>query len=154
MNERHYNPFQTIDLSVPVEFRESFSKYCQTRTEGARSIIDQSPFPRMVDMWFLAVCIAAREGLQPDDINKYDTYKIIEGTIFSSDPWRINTLMLLAIGITGDVEIVNKPRQIMTLANGLAIKGLPRVIEMLQDGEFEPIWNLSDNIEEILRKDN
>ncbi len=148
MADRYFNPFQAIDINVPVEFHESFSRYSQT---GGNAVIDQSPFPRMVDLWFLAVCVAARLNLKPADIGKYETRKIIDGSIFSSDPWRVHTLMLIAIGKTGDVQIVSEPRKMMTLANGLAVAGLPKVIEMLKDGEAEPIWNLSDAIDEILR---
>ena len=60
--------------------------------------------------------------------------------------------MLIAIKKTGSVEIVSEPRQVMTLANGLAVAGLPRVVEMLKDGDAEPIWNISDALDEILRK--
>ena len=42
----------------------------------------------------------------------------------------------------------------MTLVSGLAVAGLPKVIEMLKDGDAEPIWNLSDSIDGILRKQN
>lgn len=150
MADRYYNPFQAIDISVPEEFRNEFAQYCQTRTEGGRINIDRSPFPRMVDFWFLCVCVAARLNLEPVDISKAKTYKIIEGSIFGSDPWRIQVLMLIAISKTGDVKIVAEPRRIMTLANGLAVAGLPRVIEMLKDGQSEPIWNLSDALCEQL----
>lgn len=150
MADRYFNPFQAIDISVPVEFHESaFKRYCQRE---ANSVIDQSPFPRMVDLWFLAVCVAARLGLEPADIAKYDTTKIIPGSIFGSDPWRVHTLMLIAIGKTGDVQIVSEPRKMIALANGLAIAGLPKVIEMLGEGDAEPIWNLSDAVDELLRK--
>lgn len=30
--------------------------------------------------------------------------------------------------------------------------GLPKVIEMLKEGDAEPIWNLSDAIDTLLRK--
>lgn len=150
MVERYHNPFQTIDINVPVEFHEEFTQYCQT---SAGSNIDYSPFPRMVDLWFLSVCIAARLELEPADIIKDDTRKIIDGSIFSSDPWRIHTLMLIAIGRTGDVQIVSEPRRIMALANGLAVAGLPKVIEMLKDGDAEPIWNLSDAVDVLLRQE-
>jgi len=149
MADRYFNPFQAIDINVPVEFHEAFTRYCQ---RSADAVIDQSPFPRMIDMWFLSVCVAARLGLQPVDIAKFNTKKIIEGTIFSSDPWRVHTLMLIAIGETGDIQIVSEPRKMMTLANGLAVAGLPKVIEMLKEGEAEPIWNLSDALDDLLRK--
>lgn len=149
MADRYFNPFQAIDINVPVEFHEAFTRYSQT---GGNTIIDQSPFPRMVDLWFLSVCVAARLGLKPVDLGKYETKKIIDGSIFGSDPWRVHTLMLLAIGKTGDVDIVSEPRKMMALANGLAVAGLPKVIDMLKEGDGEPIWNVSDAIDEILRK--
>jgi len=149
--DRYFNPFQAIDINVPVEQHEAFTRYCQT---GGSAVIDQSPFPRMVDLWFLAVCVAARLNLEPVDIAKYDTKKIIDGSIFGSDPWRVHTLMLVAIGKSGDVQIVSEPRKMMAIASGLAVAGLPKVIEMLKDGEAEPIWNLSDGIDAALRSKN
>ncbi len=150
MADRYFNPFQAIDINVPVQFHEAFERYCQ---RGANAVIDQSPFPRMVDLWFLSVCVAARLKLEPADVVKSKTVKIIDGSIFSSDPWRIHTLMLIAIGNTGDVQIVSEPRKMMTLANGLAVAGLPKVVEMLKDGDAEPIWNLSDAMDTLLRKE-
>lgn len=148
MADRYFNPFAAIDISVPVQLHEAFGRYCQ---RDAKAVIDQSPFPRMVDLWFLAVCVAANEGLEPNDPGKYDTKKIIDGSIFGSDPWRVHAIMLIAIGHTGDINIVSEPRKIMALVNGLAIAGLPKVIDMLKDGDAEPIWNISDAIDEILR---
>ena len=150
MADRYFNPFQAIDINVPVEFHEAFTRYCQ---RSADAVIDQSPFPRMVDLWFLSVCVGARLDLESVDIAKYDTRKIIDGSIFGSDPWRVHTLMLLAISRSDDVQIASEPRKMMTLANGLAVAGLPKVIEMLKDGDAEPIWNLSDALAVLLRKE-
>ena len=97
--------------------------------------------------------MAARLDLEPAATTKYDTRKIIDGSIFGSDPWRVHTLILIAIGKTGDVQIVSEPRKMMALANGLAVAGLPKVIEMLKDGDAEPIWNLSDAVNSLLRKE-
>jgi hypothetical protein len=149
MADRYFNPFQGIDINVPVELHEAFTRYCQT---SGNTTLDQSPFPRMVDLWFFAVSVAARLDLEPVDISKYDTRKIIEGSIFGSDPWRVHTLMLIAIGKTRDIQIVAEPRKMMALANGLAVAGLPKVLEMIKDGEGDPIWNLSDAIDDLLRK--
>src|SRR5215831_18668044 len=126
MVDRYFNPFQGIDVNVPVEFHEDMARYSQR--EG-RPILDQSPFPRMVDMWLLAVSLAARAGLEPADVVKYEAKKIIEGSIFSSDPWRVHMLMLVAIAQAGTVDIVAEPRKMMAIANGLAVAGLPKVIE-------------------------
>lgn len=143
------NPFQGIDVSIPIEFHEHVTRFSQRE---ARANIDQSPFPRMVDMWFLAVCVAARLGLPLADIAKYETRKIIEGSIFSSDPWRIHILMLIAIQREGNVEVVSDPRRMMTIANGLAVAGLPKVLDMLNDGGGDAIWNLSEAIETLVKQ--
>jgi hypothetical protein len=71
---------------VPVDLHEAFTHYCQTAGDA---VIDQSPFPRMVDLWLLAACVAARLGFEPANISKFDTKKIIEGSIFGSGPWRV-----------------------------------------------------------------
>lgn len=149
MADRYYNPFQGMDISVPEEYRETFSTYCMT---SGKSNINYSPFPRMVDLWFLSICIAVRFDMEPADISSGKNYKIIEGSIFANDPLRIHALLLIAIKKTGVVEIALEPRQIMNLANRLAVSGLPKVVEMLQEGDAEPIWNISDALDIILRK--
>ena len=151
MADRHFNPFQAIDINVPVEYHEAFSRYCQ-RTSG--SVIDNSPFPRMVDLWFLSVCVAARLRLEPADKTENGTKKIIDGSIFGAEPWRIHMLMLIAIDQTGDVHVASEPRKMMSIASSLAIAGLPIVLGMLKDGNADPIWNLSDAVDSILRKEN
>jgi hypothetical protein len=152
MSDRYYNPFQGLHLNMPVSYRDDFSRYCQT---GERNILDQSPFPRMVDFWFLALCIAVNKGLDPVDLSKFgnkDTYKIIDASIFTSDPWRIQAMMLLAIAKEGEIGIISQPSKMMALVNGLAVAGLPSVIEMLKDGDDDAIWNLSENIEAAIKE--
>ena len=147
MAGRYSNPFQAIDISVPIEYHEAFERYSQ---RSANAIPDESPFPRMIDLWFLAVCVAARLELDPVDTSKHETRKIIDGSIFSSDPWRVEMLMLIAIGRADDVTVVSEPRKVLALASGLAAAGLPRVLEMLTEGEAQSIWNLSDAIDTML----
>ena len=152
MSERYYNPFQGEHLTVPVSFRDDFNKYC-----GSSSNLDQTPFYRMVDMWFLALCVSIKKNLSPVDLASYsenEKYKIIDGSIFGSNPWRIQFLLLLGIAMSDDINIVNQPRKIMTLANSLAVAGLPEVIAMLKEGTDEPIWNLGDSIEALIEERN
>lgn len=150
MRDRYYNPFQTIDIFMPEPFREVFARYCQTGADGGRSVIDESPFPRMVDLWFLGVCWAVRLDLQPTKVDRAATYKVIEGSVFANDPCRVYVLMLLAVARTGDAAVVARPRDVMALATGLAVAGLPHVEKMLQRGDDKPIWNLSDALTESL----
>lgn len=142
------NQFAGIDIQLPVEYQEYFHAYCLTRTEGSRNNPADSPFPRMVDMWFLAACIAVQEGLAPDFKRRTKTYKAIEGVVFGSDTWRSNALMLVAIAHTNDVAVTTDPHEMMRIANAYAIAGLPRLIRVLQDrrGDFA-LDCLSDFVE-------
>jgi hypothetical protein len=107
----------------------------------------------MVDMWFMAVCVAVKENIKPEFDLKGPTYKAIDGTVFGSDSWRSNALMLLAIANTGDVEVTDRPHEMMRIANAYAIAGLPRLISLLEEREGDTALDyLSDFIAELTRK--
>jgi len=144
------NAFASSDIHLPEKFQEYFHAYCLTRAEGTRNDPEDSPFPRMVDMWFLAVCIAAKEGLSPEFDAKGKTYKAIEGTVFGSDSWRSNALMLLAISHTGDVDVTDRPNEMMKIANAYALAGLPRLISILEERDGDTALDyLSDVVAEM-----
>ena len=151
MTQRYYNPFTNIDLIYPLEQREYYERYCQTST--SRPAIDKVPFPRMVDLWFAGLAIAAREKLAPIDLSKQETSNFIPGSIFDrEDSWRVQVVMLVAIAIEGQLDVVGDARRVMAIANGLAAAGVPLVVDMLAEGDHPPIWSLSDALEEILSK--
>ena len=144
------NEFGGVDIQLPEKFQEYFHAYCLTRTEGSRNDPEDSPFPRMVDMWFLALSIAVKERLKPEMQPKGKTYKAIEGVVFGSDAWRSNALMLLAVAHTGDVTIASKPTEMMRIANGYAMAGLPRLISILEEREGDTALDyLSDVVAEM-----
>lgn len=145
------NEFASTSIHLPETFKEYFHAYCLTRTEGSHNAPEDSPFPRMVDMWFTAICIAVKEGLSPEFKMKGNTYKVIEGTVFGSDSWRSNTLMLLAISHTGSVEVTGQPHEMMRIANAYALAGLPRLISILEKREGDTALDyLSDAIVEMI----
>lgn len=149
MTQRYHNPFAGIDLIAPVEQRDVYDRYTQS---GGRAVVDQSPFPRMVDLWFAGLSLAARNQLEPIDLSGQDTFKFIEGSIFDRDSWRVQAVMLIAIAIEDNVEIAAEPRRMMAIANGLAAAGVPHIVDMLRDGDQDAIWNLSESLDEIFRK--
>ena len=150
MTQRYHNPFAGIDLIAPIEQRDVYDRYCKTADK--RSSIDQSPFPRMVDFWFAGLSLAARDGLGPIDLSGKETFKFHEGSIFDRDSWRVQTVMLIAIAQADNVEIVGEPRRMIAIANGLAAAGIPNIVDLLCDGDQDPIWNLSEGLEILLRQ--
>ena len=152
MTQQYYNPFAGTNIVYPIEQGPDYQRYCQT---AGKQSIDQSPFGRMVDMWFAALSIAVHEGLPPMDLSNRQTSNMTAGAIFDGrDSWRVQILMLLAIASEDDVSVVESPNRMMTLANGLAAVGVPRVVEMLRDGKLSPIWNLTDALEATLSNDS
>jgi len=79
-------------------------------------------------------------------------HEFIYGTVLSSDPWRIDALMFLAISLTNDTAIVAEPAKIINLTNEYAAGGLPDVIDMLKDGDADAIYNLSDHLEAVIER--
>ena len=153
MADRYYNPFQTVELRIPESFRDEVSRYCQGPTqEGRKTRLGEAPFPRMVDMWFLALCLGVKVGRRVD-LTGMKMHKFMDGTVLSSDPWRIDALMLLAISLTSNTAIVAEPAKVISLANEYAAGGLPDVIDMLKDGDADAIYNLSDNLEAEIKRE-
>ncbi len=145
---QYYNPFAGFYLVYPVEQEPEYHRYCQT---GGREPIDQSPFGRMVDLWFAGLSVATRKGLPPIDLAGRKTSNMIQGAIFDGkDSWRVQFLMLVAIALEDDVAVVERPNRIMAIANGLAAAGVPHVAALLQSGEQLPIWNLTDALETMI----
>lgn len=151
--EKYYNPYQMQELRFPKIYFEEIQRYTQTKSEDGKEILpSRSPFPRMVDLWILAACIGVKKG-KITSLSRDETYKFIEGSIFTSDPWRVDFISLLAIGFTNNSEILNEPREIIHLVNELAASGLPDVFQMLKEGYSEPIWNISTQLIELMRKE-
>ena len=151
MAQQHYNPFAGLFLIAPVNQRKDYHQYCQ-RQGSKIANIDRTPFPRMVDFWFAGLSLAARKRLEPVHLDK--TFRFIDGSVFDRDSWRIHAVMLIAIATEGSVEIVGQPSRMLTIANGLAAAGVPEIVKMLNAGDRQPIWNLSDALEELLQSDS
>ena len=146
------NPFQSVEVFVPAEQHDAYKRYCvgtESAGRGSRSY-DKSPFHRMVDMWYLAVCLAVRDGQHPDDLGKRKLVEINKGVVFADYPEMVYTLMLIAMQVSGDNSIVDRERDMIKIANGLASAGMPKLLQMLESGQGDQIWNLSEAIHQLL----
>lgn len=138
--------FAGVEVNAPVEFREYFQRYSQSTGASSVADLDRKPFPRMVDFWFLAICVAVKLKLKPADLEGRETYKAIEGSAVISPEWRADALRLIAISETGETDIVQDPRRMMRIANGLAFAGMPRLIEILEQSCDDEMFGLSDEL--------
>jgi len=150
---RHYNPFQNDEIRVLEVYYPALMQYTRTKSDaGKPSDPDDSPFDRYIDMWFLAFCLGAREG-RATEVNQNNSRRFIWGSIFESDPHRVELLELVALAHSGDPQILADPHRVIGLANALAATGFPLVIDMVQNGQSLPIWRLTDQLMELLEPD-
>jgi hypothetical protein len=150
MSERLTNPFVTMEINAPVEFQEHFRRFSQTTGASSVAELDRKPFPRMVDFWFIALCIAVKKGLKPVSFEGVQTYKAVEGPQIASPEWRAHALKLIAIAETGNPEVVKEPRRVLEIANGLAFAGMPHVLEALNEAPDEEVFGLSDALKKLI----
>lgn len=144
------NPFAGADIMIPDVYREYFDSYVQKKEGRAAQPVHQ-PFARNIDMWFFAICLAVKKGLKGEPYSG-KSYKAAEGVVLNSDPWRPTALTLLAIGDTEDITIVDRPGDMLRIANGYALAGLPALLTALNEREGDtPLDYLSETVEELLR---
>ena len=152
MVSRYNNPFVGNQLVYPEDQREHYQRYCST---GGGRDIDEQPFPRMVDLWFAGLCIAARKGLIAAHLTGRRTVNMTPGSIFSGeDAWRVQLIRLISLALDNDVEALDRPGGMIAMANGLAAAGVPLIVEMLSDGKQPSIWNLSDAVDELVAQND
>lgn len=144
------NPFAGSDIMIPDEYREHFDAFVQKKEGRAAQPVHQ-PFGRNIDMWFFAICLAIKKGLAPA-IYSGKTYKAAEGVVLNSDPWRPTALTLLAIGETNDVSVVERPGEMLRIANGYALAGLPELLSLLNERDGDTALDyLSESVESLMR---
>jgi len=143
------NPFAGQDVIVSDDYRTHFDAYVQRR-EGKGARPEHQPFDRNVDFWFAAICVAVRKGIKPS-APAGKTYKAAEGVALGSPEWRPTALTLLAIAEKDDASVVDRPGEMMRIANSYAHVGFPELLEILESrGGDTALDHLSEAIETML----
>ncbi|RWP03133.1 hypothetical protein [Mesorhizobium sp.] len=143
------NLFAGQDVTVSDVYRKHFDTYVQRR-EGKSARPEHQPFDRNVDFWFAAICVAVRKGIKPS-APAGKTYKAAEGVALGSPEWRPAALTLLAIAENGDASVVDRPGEMMRIANAYAHVGFPELLEILEGrGGDTALDHLSEAIETML----
>jgi hypothetical protein len=149
-----YNPFVNISLRFPAAYFDDIKVYCQTGARGeanGRADPCNSPFPRYVDFWFLALCLGASQYSRLPDPPANGWRDFITGSEgFASDPWRVDVVELIAIAVHEDEGVIGRPGEVLDAANRLAAAGVPQVLDWLTSGQSDAIDNLLDRLRDQL----
>ena len=137
-----FNPFANIDLHVPNAYRELVTELQSNDDLGDES--DVAPFRRMVDVWFYAMCLGAKENLcnelAPDRYHKFVT-----GQVLQNNSTIIEFLLANAIAHTDDPFVIEDPRRVVAIADGYAAGGLGFLEEQYK-GQGSALLNISRSL--------
>ena len=138
---------QNQDLKISEEHLENVRRFTMTRQTEKKTNRDNIPFLRFIDIWWIAMCVGIQEGYRTQiDPKQWHTFARA-GEVLPSNPWRIFQLQLLAVGATGNTDILSKPGDLITMANEYAATGLPILIDRVLGSEI-PIWAITDLLKE------
>jgi hypothetical protein len=151
MTLKDYNPFTQLELRLPDAYRDEVTRYTRTFHESTGgSTVEDSPFERYVDLWMAAICVAVAKGREVDVPTKTITWRFEYGARLQGQTAWIDLLQLLAIAHFKDPQVIADARRVIDLANAYAAAGLPAVMEMLADGHDRPLWNLANDMMELV----
>lgn len=139
------NPYSTQDLYVPKEWHESYQRYTIQARAEVRDL-DATPFPRMIDMWWLALCFGVREGRR-SPLGEKPT-KFADGAILSSDPWRVTHLGLIAVAQEG-AEVLERPGDVTRIACEYASTGSEWLVGVMA-GHTRPLKPLTTAVRGLM----
>lgn len=139
------NPYAAQDLYVSREWHESYQRYTIQARAEARDL-DATPFPRMIDMWWAALCIGVREGRRSSLGDK--PTKFADGAILGSDPWRVAHLGLIAVNEEG-IEVLERPAEVIKIACEYAATGSEWLIGLMA-GHAKPMKPLASALRGLL----
>lgn len=132
------NRYAAIEFYIPKAIHENLD-YLLARGES-----HSLPFSRQIDLWWAGLCIGLKLGEQasmPAEVSKF-----AQGTILSSDPWRITHLDLIALSLGGP-EMLESPAEIVRAASEYANAGMRHLADALL-GTPDPALTFLNWVEE------
>lgn len=140
------NVFAPYQIDMPKVYQEKIKNY--VATAGKNQSRENCPFDRQIDFWFMALCIAFNKGLSV--VKEKETYNAIDAEILSRNTYRITQIQMIAIAVSSDINILLEPRKMLDICIGLANAGIPLLLNILEDTEATPLWNVYYELEEVI----
>ena len=140
------NPFSGFNVEMPKKYADQIKRFCVTGASSTSG--DLTPFDRQVDFWFCAFVLAVKKELTP--VEEQDTYNVTAASILSTDPYRVTHIQAVYLSFTKDVTGLADNRKVFDFAINLANAGIPLLIQILDDNDQKPLWNILDEIETMM----
>ena len=139
LNE-NYNPYQAIDFYASDDFHSFLKQYAATAGDDVSEDGSTSKtFNRQIDGWLLSAAFGAGDFILTEPLEEVkQAVKVISGQVLKGNISAISFLANLAIGLTGDVEIVKDPRKVVKIAGICAELGYNRLKDAMNTGSLVP----------------
>ena len=125
-----------------TSFVRSVLKGNQTKTP-----YDDIPFDRMVDFWYLAMCVGVKSNRRDSKGKMSDVLAMKDA--LTGNPEMLDMIEMIAIDETKDPYIVKDTHAMIQIANEYAAGGTPVLLGILKD-KGQPVWNLHKYLKDIL----
>lgn len=142
------NPFVNFEIRIPKLYSDKVKKFCSTGNVGTNP--ELSPFKRQVDLWFFAFVYAVKKRIEPDIVSAKDSVNVITGSILSGEPYRVSYIQAVYLSCCKDITKLVDHKAVFDFASSLANAGLPYVLQILDDSDGRPLFNIFDEIEGLV----
>mgnify|MGYP001471520418 CR=1 FL=1 len=129
--------------------KKEITSFVRSVLKGKQAKIpyDDIPFDRMVDFWYLAMCIGVKKGRKDSKSKMSDVLAMKDALTGSLD--MIDMIQMIAIEETQDPYIVKDTHAMIQIANEYAAGGTPELLSILKD-KGQTVWNLNTYLKDIL----
>lgn len=127
-----------LSRSDRVSISDSIIGIYKELTEGSN--VEEAPFRTLKDVFMLAVCLGYKAGrrqtLQPGSRHT------IRKEVFTETDYIM--LRAIAVAATGDIEVLLRPSELLTIAEEYAQVGIREIETNLVQQSGRPLWNLTE----------
>ena len=155
MSPSFNNPIADQGIRIKTDYHSYFNEYCRRHAPGLPQAgdADNRPFPRYVDMWFVAFCLGVRQESR-DEYTTGNSKRIIDGSILTGETIKIHLIEMAAIAATeNDFGVLLDPPRLVRIANEYANGGFPHLLIMLEQENIIPLVGLGRELLNTLTGD-
>lgn len=131
-----------VSFNVTERAHELLDRYSQTHP-GVGKNSETAPFKTMKDVYMMAVYVGARVGRPRPLEGKRANSSPFKGGVFGLDQQML--LRAVAIGHTGDPEIISDPQKVVRISEEFANAGIWELEEVLTSTSEGALWDLADH---------
>lgn len=139
------NLFSREDLVLPDENDSYAFLQRLTRKNNRTDAKPEVPFEYYIDLWFFSLALCFKLGRDYyEDTSSIKTKNFERGSMLDRYPRRMSLITAIAISHSDDIDIIESPSRMMSIANGYACGGSLYLAKNLGDAALTKVEKLTD----------